>query len=66
MVLAWTDGNTNEILLDEDVDYPDVDLVLCRECDSGDRYFLIPDQPFTGPTKPQPNLDVGSPTESEE
>ena len=68
MVLAWVDGNSNRIFLEEDVEYPEVDTVLCRKCRSGDTYFLIPDQPFQGqaPNQTTPNHTVGTPPEGEE
>ena len=66
MVLAWTDGNTGDVFLYEDVDYPEVDLVLCRDCNTGDTYFLIPDQPFKGPTHAGPNPNAGMASEREE
>ena len=68
MVLAWIDGNSNRIFREEEVEYPEVDTVLCRECFSGDTYFLIPEQPFTGPrpNPTSPHQQAGTPAESEE
>ena len=67
MVLAWADGNSNRIFLEEEVEYPEVDTVLCRSCRASDTYFLIPDQPFQGPKPDQtkPDHKVGPPGEEE-
>ena len=68
MVLAWIDGNSSRIFRGEEVEYPEVDTVLCRDCLSGDTYFLIPEQPFTGPRPNQtsPHQQTGTPAEREE
>ena len=68
MVLAWIGGNSNRIFREEEVEYPEVDTVLCRNCLSGDTYFLIPDQPFAGCRLDltEPNQQPGTPGGSEE
>ena len=68
MVLVWADGNSNDLFLEEDVEYPQVDTVLCRDCRAGDTYFLIPEQPFDGnrPDHTTPNQGAGPPAGGEE